>query len=121
MGYINHHAIVVTSSEYALISAAHADAEGRFGPLTSPLLLSPFNRYLSFFIAPDGSKEGWPESDAGDAKRTAFLDYLDTLAYEDGSNSVQFVEIAYDDDYQNRVTRTNRRTGEAFEESEEAP
>ncbi len=27
------------------------------------------NSYISFLIAPDGSKEGWPDSDTGDAAR----------------------------------------------------
>lgn len=35
---------------------------------------------LSFFIAPDGSKEGWDTSDNAEAGRAAFLDWLATEA-----------------------------------------
>ena len=62
MGYICHHAIVVTSSFEATLSDAWIKARQLFANV-SPIVSSPLNGYRSFFVAPDGSKEGWDESD----------------------------------------------------------
>jgi predicted phage-related endonuclease len=62
MGFIYHNAIVATSWEADHIFKAHLIADelglrptGVSGPYT--------NGYMSFLIPPDGSKEGWPESE----------------------------------------------------------
>lgn len=85
MGYIAHHAIVVTGYGDEA-SKAHAKAVELFTDidppqhnterLVSPIVQSLTNGYLSFLIAPDGSKEGWSTSEAGDAARSAFIDWL---------------------------------------------
>ena len=58
------------------------------------------NGSRSFLVAPDGSKEGWLESATGDAMRSEFVAYLRSLAYEDGSTPLSWVELSYggDDD-----------------------
>lgn len=38
----------------------------------SEVVESPVNGYQSFLIAPDGSKEGWADSDKGEAAREAW-------------------------------------------------
>lgn len=76
MSYMKHHAIVVTGSQPAAVQAAHEEAARRFGPLVSSIAPVIVNAGGSFFIAPDGSKEDWPESDEHDAKRDAFLGWL---------------------------------------------
>ncbi len=98
MGYIRHHTIVVTSwGEH--IQPAHAKALGLFGlGAVSPIIDSDRNDYRSFFVAPDGSKEGWDESDDGDTRRAAFIDWLRAQYYGDGSTSVSWVEVQYADD-----------------------
>lgn len=94
MGSIRHHSIVVTSHNKALITAAHQNALGLMLHV-SGLVTSSINGFYSFFVAPDGSKEGWPDSDLGDIKRKELTDYLDSLKYEDGSSSISYCEIFY--------------------------
>ena len=104
MGYIRHHAVVVTSWDDKRIEQAHTKAVELFGArYVSPIVESQMDGLLSFFIPPDGSKEGWEESSAGDARRTEFIAYLHAQAYDDGSNSIKWVVPWYGD--------TNRGVG----------
>ena len=96
MGWQVHHAIVVTSWDEKLLAEAHTKASEIF-PQEQVLPVSgeSMNGYCSFMVAPDGSKEGWPQSDTGDARRQAFKAWLKTQEYEDGSSSLDAVEVAY--------------------------
>ena len=103
MGYMRHHAIVVTGPASVYLSKATMQEvrDAVFdiaGNMVSELVGSPMNGYLSFFVAPDGSKEGWSESEEGDKTRQRVIDYLETLRYEDGSTSYKYAEIQYGDD-----------------------
>jgi hypothetical protein len=98
MGYIRHHAIAVTSWNDELIKKAHEKATQIFKGRTSTIIESDVNGYQSFFIAPDGSKEGWGESDIGDVQRKTFKDWINEQAYKDGSNTLSFCEFSYGDD-----------------------
>ena len=105
MGYMRHHAIVVTSGTRRL-SLAHDKAEEIF-PYVSPISPEGVNGYQSFFIPPDGSKEWWDESDRGDASRDKFVGYLRYLP-------VAWVEVQFNDDGGNtRVTRDSDHEEEA--------
>ena len=57
MGYMRHHAIVV-SSAYVNLNNARSSAR-KFNLNPSQIIESRVNGYKSFFIPPDGSKEGW--------------------------------------------------------------
>lgn len=131
MGYMRHHAIVVTSWDVELLTAAHAKAvelgdrhpnslfETRLFAVTE-ITPDGINGYRSFLVAPDGSKEGWEASEAGDAARAALIEWLNEQRYEDRSSSLDWVEVQYgDDDLQTRIvndsdemTRTNPWTDE---------
>lgn len=76
MGYLKHNAIVVTSWDCKMMQKAHAKAVEILGKLVSPLIDGVVNSQTSFFVAPDGSKEGWAESNEHDEKRKEFLDWL---------------------------------------------
>lgn len=93
MGYIRYHAIAVTSRNEDLIKKAHKRATQIFKGRTSSIIESDVNSYQSFFIAPDGSQEGWRESNIGDVQRTTFKDWINEQAFEDGSNSIFFLRI----------------------------
>jgi hypothetical protein len=110
MGYIRHHAIVVTGWDEKF-ERAHAKAvelfkdiarnvlhrkEGR--SLVSPIIPGIVNGYKSFFVAPDGSKEGWEESDNANTARDRFVEYLRAQANDDGSTSLRYVEVQFGDD-----------------------
>jgi hypothetical protein len=97
MGWIRHHGIVVTSRKAELLKEAHAMACTTFATVTS-IVASPINGYATFFIAPDGSKEGWADSELGDKKRDAFVKWMDAQAYEDGSNALAWLEYEHDVD-----------------------
>ena len=68
MGYNVEHAIVVTSWDNKLLAKAHKKANEIF-PEVSERVPHITNGGASFLVPPDGSKEGWEESDAGDVRR----------------------------------------------------
>ncbi len=98
MGYIKHHAIIVTSWSDEYIGAAHKIASEIFAsqhndfPGVTPIISSPVKGYASFMVVPDGSKEGWDASDEGDANRKKFKTFIRESIYLD------WVEVAYGGD-----------------------
>ncbi len=106
MGYMKHHAIVVTHWETGKVKEAHEKAteifKSRFkkvfgisdGDLVSPIISGVVNSQDSFFIAPDGSKEGWEDSNAGNDARKEFLDWLQNSK----DNYCDYVEIEFGGD-----------------------
>ena len=91
MGYTRHHAIIVTAENKELITVAYKKAKSIFEyvPKITPMAM---NGVSSFFIPPDGSKEGWEESDRGDIRRAHFIEWLDH------STSLKWAEVQYGDD-----------------------
>lgn len=106
MGTINHDTIIVTSWNEKNLKEAHNKAIELFGNLVSNVVDGVRNQYTSFFIAPDGSKEKWPESDKYDKLRNQFIDYINSLAYGDGSNSIDYIAISYGE-YGSKIIDTN--------------
>ena len=97
MGYIKHHAIVITTWQEDLVPKLLASAR----ELDLEVLSSGptyINGYSTIIILPDGSKEGWEESDRGDSMRTLFKTRLQDFEYEDGSSPLEWVEVAYGSD-----------------------
>jgi hypothetical protein len=139
MGYIRHHGFLVTSWDRTAISRAHAVALACFAPemidqfhnrnarLVSPVTEGIVNRTFSFAVFPDGSKEGWPESERADTQRTRFTEWLRGELHaamsdapdaaephwartrlEDGSTSLSWVEVQYgDDEHETRVVTSS--------------
>lgn len=97
MGYIAHHAIIVTSCMEDKLSLAHKEASKIFSNV-SPICTAYINGYLTFMIPPDGSKEGWRDSLEGDMRREKFLEWVRNQMYPDGSNSLECVEVRYGGD-----------------------
>lgn len=95
MGYIRHHSIIVIGHEEA-IAAAHGRAVELLAHLVSPVVSSQLNGTASFFVAPDGSKEGWAESEAGDQRRAVFVEHL--VALRGTGMGVDFAEVVLGDD-----------------------
>jgi hypothetical protein len=79
MGYHRHHAIIVTCWKSSHIEDAHARAlelfEGTPAPVT-PIADGAINAFRSFAVLPDGSKEGWGDSDRADEARAEFKRWL---------------------------------------------
>ena len=97
MGYFRHHAIVVTTWADELIEAAHAKAV-ELDAHPTPITDDRINGFRSFLIPPDGSKEGWPDSDLGDERRQAWVAWANEQRYEDGSSALHWVEVEFGGD-----------------------
>jgi hypothetical protein len=84
----------VTASYGDHAEKAHAAAsaifpKGQVSNLSPPLV----NGARSFCVFPDGSKEGWGESEKGDADRSRFIAWLDRRRYGDGSTPYTWAEV----------------------------
>lgn len=64
------------------------------------------NKKITFILAPDGSKEGWATSDAGDRLRDLFISRLKEDNYSDGSSRWEWIEVGYGE-YGQAVLRGN--------------
>jgi len=67
--------------------------------LISPIVASLIGGYYTFFIAPDGSKEGYDLSDDGDMIRTKVIELLESYKTNDTTFPVSYVEFFYGDDF----------------------
>lgn len=90
MGHMRAHALVVSSWDPDAISEAHLKAieilgrhstwpHGDLSQLVSNVVAAVMNgggSFSTFFVAPDGSKEWWPTSDAADAARAELIGWL---------------------------------------------
>lgn len=97
MGYMRHDAIVVTSWRRKAIQEAATRARECGLEVLGPSA-EVTNGISTLLVCPDGSKEGWEESDAFVAKRAKYLEYLNSVRYEDNSSCLSWVALAYGDD-----------------------
>ena len=114
MGYIKHHAIVVTGTYGDWAAKAKAEAVKVFSGTASVTSLTgpDLNDTRSFMVAPDGSKEGWEGSDKGDAARDRFIEYLRSQQCEDGSSPLSWAEVVLgSDDREAHVERHTWKKG----------
>jgi hypothetical protein len=94
--------IAVTSDQKELFDAAYNKACALFPAQITPIIRSPFNSYVSFFIGPDGAKEGSDESVQRDSRREELKKWL--------PDSLQWVEVQYgDDDRQTKIIADSDR------------
>ncbi len=111
MGYMCHHAIIVSSfDKYAEDARNKAleifeNCENRLSVVSE--ILTTINGTTSFFIAPDGSKEGWNESNSFEEKRKEFINWLKTQYRYD------WALIQYgDDESDNRLLEASGNAGD---------
>lgn len=97
MGYMRHDAIVVTSWKSEAIEAAAAKARECGLEVLGPSGVTT-NGIRTLLVCPDGSNEVWSESDAFDAKRATYLEYLNGVRYEDNSSCLSWVALSYSSD-----------------------
>jgi len=114
MGYLLHRAIIVDGFDHAHVAGARATAAVKFAKhgfpgLVTGLYQHSVNGNWTFMVVPDGSKEGWEDSDRGDKARDEFLDWL-SYARKERSMYLTWVEVViHDDDGKPRVERHNDR------------
>lgn len=91
MGFILHHAIVVTCWNSKHIEQAHELAvSGGLNP--TEITPAVVNGYRSFMIPPDGSKEGWEQSDEGDERRNVWIAAMYEMRHD---NYCEWAELSY--------------------------
>jgi hypothetical protein len=104
---IKHHTIIITSNDKPkleglrkrIISLYTEKMEAKKGAqLVSPLVDSLINNFSTFFIAPDGSKEGYDASDDGDRIRKMVIELIEDEIEDDDSNEIRYLEVFYGDD-----------------------
>jgi len=110
MGYIKHNAIICTAWNKESVIEAKDKAKEIFSSnqegsscLVSEIVEYIVNEGYSFFIAPDGSKEGWDDSNNCDTSRKEFTEWLDN-----SDNYCDYIEVRFGgDDDDNKIVSTN--------------
>jgi hypothetical protein len=101
MGYVQHDTVIVTTDESQApdLDAFRASIPERFRRLVIGPIPSVVNAYVTCVFLPDGSKEGWVDSDTGDDIRARFV-ALFGQRFSDGSSWHDVVHVTYGGDYQ---------------------
>ena len=103
MRNIRHHALIITCNDRKLLESIRNKAlelykqhmEASSGSnLVSEIKESIVNHYASFFIIPDGSKEGYDASDDGDVIREKLIAYITPLCISEAYH-LSFGEISF--------------------------
>jgi len=104
---IKHHTIVITSNDKVqldslrnkVINIYKEKMEAKKGAqIISPIIESLINSFSTFYVVPDGSKEGYDASDDGDIVRESIVDLINSFDQAGKENIFRFVEIAYGED-----------------------
>jgi hypothetical protein len=108
MGTINHNAIIATTwssniaDEFAKWLASNLPAH-RF--IRTEIMI---NNFQSFVLPPDGSKEGFEDSNTGDVLRQKTIERLQQDCYEDGSSPWKWVEVSFGE-FGQRISNGNNQ------------
>lgn len=110
MGYIAHDAVIVVTEDYREgglpdMDAFRASMPEHFRHLVIGPVQTVANGSTCYVFLPDGSKEGWVDSDLGDEWRRRFKE-LFRLAYDDGSSPDDVVSVRFGGDYGSEVGAT---------------
>lgn len=92
MGTMQHHAVIATTpfrDTFKEVWKRTKELDGHF--VKGKLQMSG---YRTIVLMPDGSKEGWLASDAGDDARDAFISLLESYVL-DGGNYWEYVEVSF--------------------------
>jgi len=100
MGVLVRHAIAVTSgrAHHNYLDDAR-DYAHSVGAQCTPIMETLVNNERTFFVCPDGSKESWGASYRGDEQRELIVEYLRSVAYDDGSSPLSWAEFYYGSDF----------------------
>ena len=101
MGYIRHEAIIVTAFDKEYTQKAK-DFAKKLG-LHTTNIVETINGYSSFLIAPDGSKEGWEESDKHERARKEFCEWSDNQYRESVYLDYAYISFGGDEKHCNII------------------
>lgn len=125
MGYFRHDAIIVQGEDRNGIEIAHEHAVNVFALTTvkvTEITPAVINASRAFLIAPDGSKEGWTESDEGDRTREVYLEFLEQ---DERVQLLDWVRVNFGGDEKERIyaagsgDREMRKCADRKEEEED--
>jgi hypothetical protein len=96
MGRIRHDAIILTGTPRDLEPVRDRALQHFQGSCVrvSEMTGTTMNATASFLVAPDGSKEGWRDSDEGDRLRDAFVKWLQV----EGPPLIDWIEVQFGGD-----------------------
>lgn len=97
MGHIKHTAVIVTSWDEKKLEKAYEVAKST-GCIVTNIADSAANGYHSFAVVPHGSKLGWSTAAEYDRARDIFTQWLNMQRYDDGSTSLEWVEVSFGSD-----------------------
>ena len=95
MGIMQHHTVVATTwseEEFERVQSWCLQQPSEFFAFQSKPAM---NHYQAIVLLPDGSKEGWTDSEEGDQRRQQFLAVLREADNDDGSNPWAWVEVTF--------------------------
>ena len=96
MSHVEHQAICITSWDDKKLEECHKRIKS-IGLNVTDITCKTTNSYRSFFVAPSGSKAGWPEARAHLDNVACAKDIINSFAYEDKSNCIEFYVAVYGD------------------------
>lgn len=102
MGYMSHDAVVAVTADFREGGLPDMDKfRESLPPKMARLVIGPIitdpNAYAVYAFLPDGSKEGWADSDAADEARERFKD-LFRFRYDDESTPDDWVHVRFGGD-----------------------
>ncbi|AIM37392.1 hypothetical protein KO02_12340 [Sphingobacterium sp. ML3W] len=104
MSWNIHHTIIVTDWDSRDIEKARALALEYIDEiLVTPIFYGYVNPQYTFFIVPDGSKEGWLDSDIMDTNRALFLNKM-----KESDLCCDYVELQFGGDFGSELTQILR-------------
>jgi hypothetical protein len=109
MGVINHNAVIATTwheESFCLVRKRIEEKVPQDQQWLFTFTPRVMNGFQTIVLAPDGSNEGWSESDTGDDLREWFIDLLSRHVYEDGSSCWKWIEVGFGE-YGAKVINTN--------------
>lgn len=107
MKNIKHHTIAITSNDKVQLEALRnrvlsiykEKMEAKKGnQIVSPIFESLINSFCTFYIIPDGSKEGYDASEDGDTVRKSIVELINSYNQAGRENIFRFIEISYGED-----------------------
>lgn len=116
MGLIQHHALVAITWDQKSFECIVAQINERTDCDQFLLNVTKINAYYTIIIPPDGSKEGWEESDAGDARRDWLLKII---AESEHAGRWDWIEVEFGE-LDAAICRERRRDNREADEAEEA-
>lgn len=105
MSVINHNVIIATTWNNDVATKLREWIE-EFRTSLVVEHTSQLNGYQTFVVCPDGSQEGWTDSDSGDHFREMFVQRLLSDNYDDDSSPWAWVEVGFGE-FGQKVLRGN--------------